>query len=114
MNAVSNTSTAVWMDRIAAIDGGSGVLGLADHLNAAVAQSQQSGQPVVSSSSSTTCPIATARRSLRMASYSIAQNGLTRYKTEYINPHRARSSATRRTRTCASWRSSSRTRSRTW
>ncbi|MDW8181961.1 MAG: glycoside hydrolase family 6 protein, partial [Anaerolineae bacterium] len=44
MLALTNTSTAVWMDRIAAITAGRGLQG---HLNEALNQMQQSGQPVV-------------------------------------------------------------------
>ena len=85
MTRVANTSTAVWMDRIAAIDGGSGTLGLRDHLNAAVSQSQQSGQPVsiiivVYDLPNRDCAALASNGELL-----IAQNGLSRYKTEYVN-----------------------------
>ncbi|MFC5645938.1 glycoside hydrolase family 6 protein [Kitasatospora cinereorecta] len=45
--AVSDQPTAVWLDRIAAINGVNGSMGLRAHLNAAVAQSQAAGRPVV-------------------------------------------------------------------
>ena len=49
---VSNTSTAVWLDRIAAIEGtpnssSNGAMGLRDHLDAALAQQNSSGKRVV-------------------------------------------------------------------
>src|SRR2546422_5284754 len=43
---VSNQPTGVWLDRIAAIDGVNGGMGLRDHLDAALAQ-KGSGEEVV-------------------------------------------------------------------
>src|SRR5882724_9962471 len=46
MNTVKTYPTAVWMDRIAAINGGGGRLGLQAHLNAAL-QQRQGTAPII-------------------------------------------------------------------
>jgi len=75
----------VWMDRIAAIDGGSGVMGLRDHLNAAVSQSTQSGQPVAIIIVVYDLPNRDCAALASNGELLIAQDGLNRYRTEYIN-----------------------------
>ncbi|HUR05792.1 MAG TPA: glycoside hydrolase family 6 protein [Nonomuraea sp.] len=85
--AVSNTSTAVWLDRIAAIAGSSSVMGLRAHLDAAVAQDAANGsapltvQFVIYDLPNRDCSALASNGELL-----IAENGLNRYKTEYIDP----------------------------
>jgi cellulose 1,4-beta-cellobiosidase len=81
---VSNTPTAVWLDRIAAIEGttdssSNGSMGLRDHLDAALAQGATYAQFVIYDLPGRDCA-------------ALASNGelgpteLPRYKTEYIDP----------------------------
>ncbi|MEU4225067.1 glycoside hydrolase family 6 protein [Nonomuraea sp. NPDC026600] len=85
--AVSNTSTAVWLDRIAAIAGSSSVMGLRAHLDAAVTQDAANGsapltiQFVIYDLPNRDCSALASNGELL-----IAENGLNRYKTEYIDP----------------------------
>jgi cellulose 1,4-beta-cellobiosidase len=90
MRVVGRQSTAVWMDRIGAIDPPGATLGLADHLNAAVQQDAANGssplaiQVVVYDLPNRDCAALASNGELL-----IAQNGLARYRTEYIDPIRA-------------------------
>ncbi|MDF2707357.1 MAG: cellobiohydrolase (1 4-beta-cellobiosidase A)-like protein [Nonomuraea muscovyensis] len=85
--AVANVSTGVWMDRIAAINGTSGARGLRAHLDAAVTQDAANGsapltiQIVIYNLPNRDCSALASNGELL-----IAQNGLNRYKTEYIDP----------------------------
>ena len=85
--AVSNTSTAVWLDRIAAIAGSSSVMGLRAHLDAAVTQDAANGsapltiQFVIYDLPNRDCSALASNGELL-----IAENGLNRYKSEYIDP----------------------------
>ncbi|MEU6711151.1 glycoside hydrolase family 6 protein [Nonomuraea sp. NPDC046802] len=86
-SAVANTSTAVWMDRIAAIAGSSSVMGLRAHLDEAVRQDAANGstplafQVVIYNLPNRDCSALASSGELL-----IAENGLNRYKTEYIDP----------------------------
>jgi len=91
-NRVANQPTGVWLDRIAAIAGttgssSNGSMGLRDHLNAAVQQDAANGatplyaQFVIYDLPNRDCSALASNGELR-----IAQNGLNRYKTEYIDP----------------------------
>ena len=90
-SAIANQPTAVWFDRISAINGNSspttGSMGLADHLNAAVVQDQQNGasalvfQMVVYNLPGRDC-------SALASNGELGPNDLPRYQTEYINPIR--------------------------
>ncbi|MFI6484806.1 glycoside hydrolase family 6 protein [Nonomuraea sp. NPDC050663] len=86
-SAVANVSTGVWMDRIAAIAGSSSAKGLRAHLDAAVAQDAANGsrpltiQFVIYNLPNRDCSALASNGELL-----IAQNGLNRYKTEYIDP----------------------------
>jgi cellulose 1,4-beta-cellobiosidase len=87
MRNIANTSTAVWMDRIAAITTGRG---LAGHLDAAVQQDAANGaQPVVITIVIYDLPNRDCAALASNGELLIAQDGLTRYKTEYIDPIRA-------------------------
>ncbi|WP_433514512.1 glycoside hydrolase family 6 protein [Nonomuraea sp. CA-143628] len=85
--AVANTSTAVWLDRIAAIAGSSSVMGLRAHLDAAVTQDAANGsapltvQFVIYDLPNRDCSALASNGELL-----VAENGLNRYKTEYIDP----------------------------
>jgi cellulose 1,4-beta-cellobiosidase len=90
MRVVGRQSTAVWMDRIGAIDPPGATLGLADHLDAAVQQDAANGasplaiQVVIYDLPNRDCAALASNGELL-----IAQNGLARYRTEYIDPIRA-------------------------
>jgi cellulose 1,4-beta-cellobiosidase len=89
MRVVGRQSTAVWMDRIGAIDPPGTTMGLADHLNAAVQQDAANGsaslaiQVVIYDLPNRDCAALASNGELL-----IAQNGLARYRTEYIDPIR--------------------------
>ncbi|MFB4276575.1 MULTISPECIES: glycoside hydrolase family 6 protein [unclassified Nonomuraea] len=86
-SAVANTSTAVWMDRIAAIAGSSSAMGLRAHLDEAVRQDAANGsapltiQVVIYNLPNRDCSALASNGELL-----IAQDGFNRYKTEYIDP----------------------------
>ncbi len=77
--AVANQPTAVWLDRIAAINGANGGMGLRAHLDAAVAQGASYAQFVIYDLPGRDCA-------------ALASNGelgateIGRYQTEYIDP----------------------------
>ncbi|RSM48362.1 cellulose 1,4-beta-cellobiosidase [Actinoplanes sp. ATCC 53533] len=81
---VSNNPTAVWLDRIAAIEGTSGsssngAMGLADHLDAALAQGAGYIQLVIYNLPGRDCSALASNGELGV-------NDLPRYKSEYIDP----------------------------
>jgi cellulose 1,4-beta-cellobiosidase len=84
---VSNVSTGIWIDRIAAINGANGSMGVKAHLDAAVQQDAANGsspltiQFVIYDLPNRDCSALASNGELL-----IAQNGLNRYKTEYIDP----------------------------
>ncbi|MEV0235202.1 glycoside hydrolase family 6 protein [Nonomuraea sp. NPDC050786] len=86
-SAVANTSTAVWLDRIAAIAGSTDVMGLRAHLDEAVRQDAANGstpltvQFVIYDLPNRDCSALASNGELL-----VAENGLNRYKTEYIDP----------------------------
>ncbi|MEV4169304.1 glycoside hydrolase family 6 protein [Nonomuraea sp. NPDC049709] len=86
-SAVANTSTAVWMDRIAAIAGSSSAMGLRAHLDEAVRQDAANGsapltiQVVIYNLPNRDCSALASNGELL-----IAEDGFNRYKTEYIDP----------------------------
>ncbi|AQZ68099.1 Chitinase [[Actinomadura] parvosata subsp. kistnae] len=86
-SAVANTSTAVWMDRIAAIAGSSSAMGLRAHLDEAVRQDAANGsapltiQIVIYDLPNRDCSALASNGELL-----ISQDGFNRYKTEYIDP----------------------------
>ena len=106
---IANQPTAVWLDRIAAIDGRrTARMGLRAHLDAALAQGAATWS---SRSSSTTCPAATAPRWRPTASWARRPRPVQDAST---STRSRRSSPTRRTPTCGSSASSRSTRCRTW
>nr|WP_308210529.1 glycoside hydrolase family 6 protein [Actinomadura luzonensis] len=85
-SAVANTSTAVWLDRIAAIAGAGGAMGLRAHLDEAVRQDAANGsspltiQLVIYDLPNRDCSALASNGELL-----ISQDGFNRYKTEYID-----------------------------
>ncbi|MFC7328698.1 glycoside hydrolase family 6 protein [Marinactinospora rubrisoli] len=85
MESVAQYPTAVWMDRIGAIEGPAGGMGLRDHLDAALEQ-QDGGTPltvtvVVYNLPNRDCAALASNGELR-----ISENGMQRYQQEYIDP----------------------------
>jgi cellulose 1,4-beta-cellobiosidase len=76
---VSSTPTGVWMDRIAAIYGGSGSMGLRDHLDAAVAQNATYAQFVIYDLPGRDCAALASNGEL-------GPTDIDRYMKEYIDP----------------------------
>jgi cellulose 1,4-beta-cellobiosidase len=86
MTNVASNSTAVWLDRIAAVTGGSGVTRtLAGHLDAAVSQATGS-QPVVITIVIYDLPNRDCAALASNGELTVANNGLANYKTQYIDP----------------------------
>jgi cellulose 1,4-beta-cellobiosidase len=90
MRVVGRSSTAVWMDRIAAIDPPDNAPGLVEHLDGALAQDAGNGaapmaiQIVIYDLPNRDCAALASNGELL-----IAENGLARYRTEYIDPIRS-------------------------
>ncbi|MFI6789321.1 glycoside hydrolase family 6 protein [Nonomuraea sp. NPDC050383] len=86
-SAVANISTGVWIDRIAAIAGTGGAKGVRAHLDAALTQDAANGsapltiQFVIYNLPNRDCSALASNGELL-----VSQNGLARYKTEYIDP----------------------------
>jgi cellulose 1,4-beta-cellobiosidase len=78
---IANQSTALWLDRIAAINGTPGAKGLRAHLDAAVAQGAGLISIVIYDLPTRDCAALASNGELK-----INENGLNRYKTEYIDP----------------------------
>jgi cellulose 1,4-beta-cellobiosidase len=81
---VSNTPTAVWIDRIAAIEGtagssSNGPMGVEDHLDRALADGRTAIQFVIYNLPGRDCAALASNGEL-------GQNDLPRYRTEYIDP----------------------------
>ncbi|BAJ00842.1 glycoside hydrolase family 6 protein [Shewanella violacea] len=76
--AIANVSTAVWMDRIGAITDG---IGLRGHLDEALAQNAGMFMFVVYDLPNRDCAALASNGELR-----ISENGMQRYKEEYIGP----------------------------
>jgi cellulose 1,4-beta-cellobiosidase len=78
-SAVANQPTAVWLDRIAAINGANGGMGLRAHLDAAVAQGAAYAQFVIYDLPGRDCAALASNGEL-------GPNDIGRYQTEYIDP----------------------------
>ncbi|GAB1641239.1 glycoside hydrolase family 6 protein [Krasilnikovia sp. MM14-A1259] len=76
---VSNNPTAVWLDRIAAIGGAAGSMGLRDHLDAALAQGAGYIQFVIYDLPGRDCAALASNGEL-------GPDDLPRYQSEYIDP----------------------------
>jgi cellulose 1,4-beta-cellobiosidase len=77
--AVANQPTAVWLDRIAAINGVNGGMGLRAHLDAAVTQGASYAQFVIYDLPGRDCAALASNGEL-------GPNDLARYQSEYIDP----------------------------
>ncbi|GAA5194720.1 glycoside hydrolase family 6 protein [Rugosimonospora acidiphila] len=82
---VSNSSTAVWLDRIAAIAGADGAMGLRAHLDAALAQ-QTGNQPVVIEFVVYDLPDRDCAALASNGELTVANDGINKYKTQFIDP----------------------------
>ncbi|MEV4314740.1 glycoside hydrolase family 6 protein [Actinocrispum sp. NPDC049592] len=83
MRKVAQNSTAVWMDRIGAITAGRGLRG---HLDEALRQQAAAGRPVVIQIVVYDLPNRDCSALASNGELQVGQNGLARYKTEYIDP----------------------------
>ena len=87
MSKVAGLSTAVWLDRIATVTGGSGVTRtLAGHLDAALAQQNASGKQVVATFVVYDLPNRDCSALASNGELLIANNGLATYESQYIDP----------------------------
>ncbi len=80
-SAISGYNTAVWMDRIGAIEGSDSTMGLRDHLNEALNQGANLFLFVVYDLPNRDCNALASNGELL-----IAEGGMARYKAEYIDP----------------------------
>ena len=80
-DAVADISTGVWLDNIAAIEGEGGSMGLVDHLNQALAQQAGVITVVVYDLPNRDCAAGASNGELM-----IANGGMARYKSEFIDP----------------------------
>jgi cellulose 1,4-beta-cellobiosidase len=86
MAQVANYSTAVWLDRIAAVTGGAGVKRtLAGYLNNALSQAKGSSQPVVITIVVYDLPNRDCSASASNGELSVANKGLQAYESKYID-----------------------------
>jgi cellulose 1,4-beta-cellobiosidase len=87
MAKVATSPTAVWLDRIAAVTGGTGVTrDLRGHLDAALAQQKASGKQVVATFVVYDLPNRDCAASASNGELLVANNGLATYKAKYIDP----------------------------
>jgi cellulose 1,4-beta-cellobiosidase len=87
MTKVANTPTAVWLDRIAAVTGGTGVTHTMDwYMDQALAQQNSSGKQVVAEFVVYDLPNRDCSALASNGELLIAQDGLNKYKTLYIDP----------------------------
>ncbi len=78
-SAIANQPTGVWLDRIAAINGVNGGMGLRDHLNAALAQGASYAQFVIYDLPGRDC-------SALASNGELGPTEIGRYQSEYIDP----------------------------
>ena len=83
--AAPNNSTGVWLDRIAAIAGADGHMGLRAHLDAALAQ-QTGSQPVVIEFVVYDLPDRDCAALASNGELTVANDGINKYKTQFIDP----------------------------
>jgi cellulose 1,4-beta-cellobiosidase len=83
-SAIANCPTFVWMDRVAAITGGSGsctFTGLTAHLDKCVANGKNAIQLVIYDLPNRDCSASASN-----GEFTVANNGINNYKTLYIDP----------------------------
>lgn len=84
---VAQYPTAVWLDSMAAVTGGTGYpMSLADHLNAAETQAASSSLPIVITIVIYDLPNRDCAALASNGELTIANNGLSIYKSQYIDP----------------------------
>jgi cellulose 1,4-beta-cellobiosidase len=81
---VANNSTAIWIDRVAAIAGANGAMGVRAHLDAALAQ-MSAGTPVTVEFVIYDLPNRDCAALASNGEFKVSENGLARYKSEYID-----------------------------
>ncbi|MEI9950251.1 MAG: glycoside hydrolase family 6 protein [Pseudomonadota bacterium] len=86
MSAIADTPTAVWLSNIASIEGANGLKGLRGHLDAALAQSAAQHRVVTVTLVIYDLPNRDCASSASAGELLVAENGLQRYQTEYIDP----------------------------
>jgi cellulase/cellobiase CelA1 len=84
---LQSVPTAVWLDRIATVTGGSGVtMTLEDHLDAALAQQRRSHRPVAITLVLYDLPNRDCAALASAGELRVAENGEERYRTEFVDP----------------------------
>ena len=84
---VANYPTAVWLDSMAAVTGGTGYpMSLADHLNAAETQAASSSLPIVITIVIYDLPDRDCAALASNGELTVANNGLAIYESQYIDP----------------------------
>ncbi|GAA1789228.1 glycoside hydrolase family 6 protein [Luedemannella flava] len=83
MREVGRQPTAVWLDSIASITAGRGLRG---HLDAALAQQQAAGRPVAVTLVLQNLPNRSCGSLVLPGELTVADNGLQRYRSEYVDP----------------------------
>lgn len=86
MASIAETPTGVWLSNIAAIEGGEGRMGLREHLDAALAQSKAKRRTVTLTLVVYNLPNRDCASSASAGELLVANDGLNRYKSEYIDP----------------------------
>ncbi len=86
MMAIAQTPTAVWFSSIASIADESGGMGLRAHLDAALSQSKAAKKPVVLTMVLYDLPDRDCASDASHGELAIANDGLNKYKTQYIDP----------------------------
>ncbi len=87
MSKVAQYSTAVWLDRIAAVTGGTGITHTMDwYLDQALAQQTSSGKQVVAEFVVYDLPNRDCSALASNGELSVSADGLNKYKTQYIDP----------------------------
>src|SRR5581483_4730935 len=84
---VANFPTAVWLDSMAAVTGGTGYpMSLADHLNAAETQAASSSLPILITIVIYDLPDRDCAALASNGELTVANNGLATYESQYIDP----------------------------
>jgi cellulose 1,4-beta-cellobiosidase len=86
MTAIAGTPTGVWLDKIAAINGANGAMGLRAHLDAALAQSTATNQTVVVTIVIYDLPNRDCSSAASAGELTIAADGLHKYELQFIHP----------------------------
>jgi len=85
MNAIANTSTAVWFSNIASIVGAGGRMGLREHLDLALSEAQSAQKTIVFTMVLNNLPNRNCISKVSHGELSVASGGIETYKTQYID-----------------------------